>query len=85
MREVSGELCFWVNNGPILSSLMDLRRALKEMSEEQFRHHVAKDKNDFAVWVGGVLCDERCSKQLHKVKNKEEALVVVEEAIKAYV
>lgn len=84
MVQVSGDLCFWVNNGPILSSLKDLDYALKHMSDEQFKHHVAKDKNDFAVWVRGVLFEEACSKKLQKAKTKKEALLVVEETVKQY-
>ena len=84
MRVVSGELCFWVNNGPILSSLFDLHKALLHMSEQQFAHHVGKQKNDFAAWVKGVLAEESCAKKLLSAKNKKAAAKAVESILASY-
>lgn len=84
LLSVSGDSCFWVNNGPILSNLKDLEGALKGMTEEQWKHHVDKHKNDFAAWVKGVLSEETCAKSLMKCKTKGEAVKVVTTAVKKY-
>lgn len=81
---VSGSMCFWVNNGPILSSLKDLEHALETMSDNQFNHHVGKGKNDFSAWVKTVLCDSKCAVALSKVKSKKEAQTVVSKALSSY-
>lgn len=81
---VSGERCFWVNNGPILSNLKDLHNALREMSEEQWKHHVGKNGNDFANWVKGVLTDESCAKSLMKCKSKKGAVKIVGSTVAKY-
>lgn len=81
---VSGETCFWVNNGPALQSLQDLRRALQTMSEEQFLYHTGMGRNDFSVWVIDVLGDKKCANDLLKVKNAKEALAVVEKHLRNY-
>ena len=81
---VSGEMCFWVNKGPILSNIKDLHTALTTMTSEQFAHHVGKNKNDFAVWVEGVLFEKNCATKLKMVKTVKEAQKVVEVALKAY-
>lgn len=84
MVTVSGGACFWVNNGPILSNLRDLERALIRMTDGQFRHHVGKGKNDFAAWVRGALSDGDCAKGLAKAKSKKEAHTCVSKALAKY-
>jgi hypothetical protein len=81
---VSGEMCFWVNNGAALSSMKDLCDALRTMSEEQFFHHAGMGRNDFSAWVFGVLGDKKCADELLKAKDKKAALSAVEKHLKAY-
>ncbi|MFA5831263.1 MAG: hypothetical protein WC878_05535 [Candidatus Paceibacterota bacterium] len=79
-----GERCFWVDNGPALQSLLELRDALATMNEDQFIHHVNDEKNDFSSWVLYILQDEKCAKDLLKAKNMKAALKVVEKHLKEY-
>lgn len=81
---VSGEMCFWVNNGPALSSMKDLRDALRAMNEEQFLYHTGMGRNDFSAWVLNALCDKKCADDLLKAKNKKTALSTVEKHLKTY-
>ena len=78
------EKCFWVYNGPALSNLADLLRALTYMTDEQFSHHVSKEKNDFARWVAGVLLDTECAKILMKADTVKKTMKAVEERLKDY-
>ncbi|MDO8492153.1 MAG: hypothetical protein Q7S34_00740 [bacterium] len=84
MVSVSGERCFWINNGPILSNLKDLHNALRAMSDEQWKYHVRKDRNDFVVWVKAVLGDSACATKLVKCKTKLAAAKVVSKAVAEY-
>ncbi len=84
MRMVTGELCFWVNNGPILCSIKDLHGALLRMSDDQFRHHVNKQKNDFALWVKKALLDDAAARRLASVKDKKSAIKVAAISLKGY-
>lgn len=81
---VSGEACFWVNNGAALHSMQDLHKALRTMSKEQFVHHTEMGRNDFSAWLAGVLGDKKCSVDILKAKNTKEALAVVEKHLKNY-
>ena len=66
------ERCFWVHYGPIVSDLEELREALKtDITDEQFKHHVSKDKNDFATWIRDTLKDKSCSVALKRVRTKK--------------
>ena len=81
LGEASPGQCFWVNNGPVLRDLRDLRDALRAMSNEQFGYHTARGVNDFAKWVAEVLKDEACAKKIAKAKTRLLALEVVGEAL----
>ena len=78
------EVCFWVNNGPALQSLLDLREAFKTLSADQYSYHANKDKNDFSTWTAHILKDEKCAKDLLKAKNMKVALKVVEQHLEEY-
>jgi hypothetical protein len=78
------DVCFWVNNGPALQSLLDLREAFKTLSVEQYTYHANKQKNDFSAWVFAILKDEQCAKDLKKAKNMKDALAVVQKYLKDY-
>lgn len=78
------ELCFWINNGPILKNLNDLKNALLKMSEGSFKYHVNKEKNDFANWVKNVLKDSVLADKLAKTKTLKSAAKAVEDRLKKY-
>jgi hypothetical protein len=68
MKEVMGEQCFWVNNGPILCSLRDLHTALGVMTKRQFEHHAGGKRHDFALWADGVFGDKPLAVKLRRAK-----------------
>jgi hypothetical protein len=78
------EKCFWVFNGPVLSNLRDLAHALTAMTDKQFAYHVDSKKNDFAAWVGQVLCDKECSAALLRSDTRRKAFAAVEKALNNY-
>ena len=75
---------FWVNDGQVLNSLIALQDALLSMQESVFKHHVSKDKHDFADWVDSVLCDSTCAADLRKTKAPTSARTVVVKHLKSY-
>jgi len=80
----NNEHCFWVNNGPILQTLEDLRSALKTIGSNEYYYHVHEDRNDFSVWVHHVLKDKKCAETLGKAKSQTEALKAVMRALREY-
>jgi hypothetical protein len=76
---------FWLTDGQILNSLLALSEALDSMSDDVFAYHVRDDSNDFANWVGAVLCDENCAKELEKATSPNKAKTVVVKHLKYYV
>lgn len=77
LEQARGAWCFWVHYGPVLGNLRDLEKALETMSEEQFRYHANKGKNDFAKWVKDVLRDDDLAKKLQDAKTRKSACVTI--------
>lgn len=76
--------CFWVNNGPILKNLKDLKESLLIMSKDSFNYHVNKEKNDFAAWIKEVLKDSTLANKLAKTKTLKSTIKTVEDRLKKY-
>jgi hypothetical protein len=78
LADAPPDKCFWVHCGPILKNLRELREALVDsISDEQFAYHVARERNDFAVWVEEVLGDATCAKALRRARTRRAALRAV--------
>jgi len=80
----SGDECFWVNQGPVLENILDLRDLLLSIEKEQFEHHVNRNGNDFAVWVEYVLEDKDTAMQMKKIKTLTAMIKTIEKALKGY-
>jgi len=80
----TGANCFWVHNGPILKDLLELEKALNEMSDKVFTHHVFGKRNDFADWVETVLKDSETATAFRKAKKPKTARTVVVRQLKLY-
>jgi hypothetical protein len=74
VMEAAQDKAFWVNNGPIVSTLDGLRDALRSMSDEQFDYHTKRAGNDFAKWVNEVLCHGACASKLGTAKTRTSAV-----------
>lgn len=75
-----GEQCFWTNDGTILATHTDLKRALKDMKSSVYKYHT-DGRNDFASWVEAVLQDSDCANELRKAKTQKAALAAVSKAL----
>jgi len=65
---------FWVNNGPVVTSVKDLMKALKEMSDEQYAYHTKREGNDFAKWVQDCLGDSASATGLKSARTRVGAV-----------
>jgi len=68
------EEAFWVNNGPVVMSVSELRVAIKGMTAEQYKYHTAREGNDFARWLRDCLHDDTHAVALERAKSKAGAL-----------
>ncbi|MEK7192905.1 MAG: hypothetical protein AAB682_02095 [Patescibacteria group bacterium] len=75
---VEGALCFYVNNGPIVCDLFDLKNALRVMSDDSFRHHTVRDGNDFSRWIRDALQNESCAREISICHDRHTALQTID-------
>jgi hypothetical protein len=80
----SGEQCFWVTDGRVISNLAELHDALKVMNSDVFAHHVNKEKNDFANWIADILGDADLAQNLRSAKKPNTACAIVARRLKSY-
>jgi len=79
------ESCFWVHYGPIVSDLKELSEALKkDVTDEQFKHHVSKEKNDFATWTRDTLKDKSCAVALKRTHTKKGTIRALSGCLSKY-
>ncbi|MBN1793058.1 hypothetical protein JW826_05230 [Candidatus Woesearchaeota archaeon] len=71
-KECKEEEQFILRSGTRLKNLNDLRKALSYMQEDEFRHHVNDQKNDFSAWIRGALGLPEISEKMQGAKTKEE-------------
>ncbi|MBI2176544.1 hypothetical protein HYU40_04350 [Candidatus Woesearchaeota archaeon] len=76
------EKAFWVNNGPVLKNVIELANAARNLTEQQFAHHVNKVKNDFAKWAAEVIRDSELARTLLRIKSKDELAGAITERLK---
>lgn len=82
LRELEGDKCFWINNGPVIKNLYELRDALKVIDEGIFSYHVNGEKNDFYNWVKYAVQDDILAERLGGLKTREEMARIIENRIK---
>ena len=70
-QHVPEEAVFWAVRGDRISTVRDLINCMASLSEEQWRHHVSKEKNDVANWVLHVLKNPLLAKDLQYPANVE--------------
>lgn len=79
------ERCFWVNFGPVLKDLRELRDAMTfGITDAQFAYHVNASRNDFAAWVESVLRDPTGARALRRTRTRKAFLRALEARLAAY-
>jgi hypothetical protein len=69
---------FWCYDGMVVKNLDELVVAIREMSQETFRHHASGGNNDFSNWVRDVIGDVTLANQLRKATTQSTAAHKVE-------
>jgi hypothetical protein len=80
-HEAPKEHYFRLVNGQELKSLNDLRKALTYMSDDEFRHHVNNERNDFATWIKEALQNTELYEKIRSIKTKEELQTLLQNPI----
>lgn len=81
--DVPSEHRFWLVKGGEIGNLEELDKALEEMDNDTFKHHVTDKRNDFEVWVRNSIKDETLADTLVNIKSKDATYKAVKLRIKS--
>ena len=70
LRVVPLSKSFWLCTNEYLRSLNTLADALERVSDDVFRYHVDKYKNDFATWVKDAVDDKDMAREISRIKTR---------------
>jgi transposase len=70
LRVVPISKSFWLCTNEYLRSLNTLAEALERVSDDVFRYHVDKYKNDFATWVKDCIDDKDLAREISRIKTR---------------
>jgi hypothetical protein len=73
LGDVPDDKRFWFQDGKAIKNLKELRKALIDISDETFHHHLSEGRNDFSKWIREVVWDERLANELSKVRSRIQA------------
>jgi len=82
LENVPDDKVFWCRDGQIFKNLKELLFGLEKMSDETFKFHVSKEKNDFANWIRDVIGDEKLAKDIMKSRTKKSLMKKLSNRIK---
>lgn len=62
---------FWLCTNKKLLTLKELALALEDITDDVFRYHVNRDKNDFENWIRDIIQDKELAREISRIKTKE--------------
>jgi hypothetical protein len=80
-KAISPHHYFHLRNNQNLKSLSELYSAIKNMGDDDFRHHVNSTKNDFANWIAHILEKQELANKLFRKTSKEETLELIKDEL----
>ena len=81
LSRVPFSVSFWLCTNESLRSLADVYEALERATDEVFRYHVNRDKNDFEVWIREVIKDKDLAREIARVKTKDTLVRKIRERV----
>ena len=81
LAKVPLDVSFWLCTNHYLRSLKELSSTLENISDDTFRYHVNRDKNDFEAWIRQIVKDKELSREISRIKTKETLVRKVSERV----
>ncbi len=81
LSRVPFQVSFWLCTNENLRGLADVSEALQKATDDVFRYHVNRDKNDFEVWIRDVVKDKDLAREIARVKTRETLIRKISERV----
>ena len=76
-NEIRPEQYFSLCTGILLKDIEELAFTLDYMSEDEFRQHVNKKKNDFSCWIKDVFKEKSLAEEIARAHEKKEIQIAL--------
>lgn len=77
LSDVDKKSAFRFRRGHEVLNLEELHSELKIMSDDDFKHHVNSEQNDFANWIENCIKDKHLASALRETKEKQATIETV--------
>ncbi len=77
-----GDKAFYMADGTVVYSLIDLPAVIERADDNTFTHHVNSEKNDFANWIRDVFNVSTLANKISKKTTKEALVKELKAALK---
>ncbi|RMF55437.1 hypothetical protein D6745_02185 [Candidatus Woesearchaeota archaeon] len=81
LRIIDDEKSFHLYQGPRIKNIEALAEVLDVVNDDIFKHHVTKDKNDFATWIDEVVGDKVLARRVLRAKDRSALAKVIERRV----
>lgn len=81
LSRVPFQVSFWLCTNENLRGLADVYEALQKATDDVFRYHVNRDKNDFEVWIRDVVKDKDLAREIARVKTRATLIRKIAERV----
>lgn len=71
-ESVPKDKSFYFCNGKSARSLVEFLNILESLTTEEFKHHVNKERHDFANWIRNAVGNKKIADHIEKTENKEK-------------
>lgn len=68
---------FYVNGGKVIKNLKEFAFMIEKLSEEEYRHHVTPQRNDFSSWIRDVIGDAKLAMEISNANDKRDVQIAV--------
>lgn len=81
LARVPIQVSFWLCTNENLRSLRDISEALQKATDDVFRYHVNRDKNDFETWIRDIIKDKDLAREIARVKTRDTLIRKITERV----
>ncbi len=81
LKRVQPQVGFWLCTNEQLRNLEELSVALKRASDDVFRYHVNRDKNDFEAWIRETIRDKELAREISRIKTRSTLIRKLDERV----
>jgi len=83
LNDVPEQKAFYCFDGTTFRNLDELKKSLKNMSEDTFNYHASSERNDFSNWIYDVIGDVTLANSIRDVFDRKAAAKKISSRITA--